>query len=276
VTAGFSFNQATATHWATPEMIAGCVEAGVEWVGLWREQTAAYGLDETVRATREAGLRVSTLCRGGFFQRPDWWDDNRRAVDEAATLGAPVLVLVCGGMPEGSRDLDGARAHVADCVAALAPHALDAGVTLAIEPLHPMYASDRCVISTLAQALDIAERHPVGAVGVVVDTYHVWWDPEVYDQIQRAGPRIASFQLADWNTPLPAGVLTGRVLPGEGRVELARLWAAVEAAGFAGPVEVEIFNDALWARPGPDILRETVAAYAGVRAASENSVGGVP
>lgn len=261
----FSFNQATATHWPIPDLIAGCVAAGVGSVGLWREQTAAYGLDRTAAAVRDAGLAVSTLCRGGFFQQPGWWDDNRRAVDEAATLGAGVLVLVSGGLPAGSRDLDGARGQVAAGIAALAPHAADAGVTLAIEPLHPMFAADRCVISTLGQALAIAEAHPVGSVGVVVDTYHVWWDDQVYDQIRRAGPRIASFQLADWVTPLPAGVLTGRALPGQGCVELARLWAAVDEAGYTGPVEVEIFNDALWARPGGEVLHDTIAAYQSVR-----------
>jgi sugar phosphate isomerase/epimerase len=257
----FSFNQATATHWRTPELVAGCLAAGVTQVGLWREQTADFGLDNTVRTVRAAGIQVSTLCRGGFFQRPGWGEDNRRAIDEAAALGAPVLVLVSGGLPDGSRDLDGARAHVADAIAELAPYAAAAGVCLAIEPLHPMYAADRCVVSTLAQALDIAEQHPVGVVGVVVDTYHLWWDDQVFAQIARAGARIASFQLADWVTPLPAGVLTGRALPGTGCVELARLWRAVTAAGYAGPVEVEVFNEELWARPGAEILADTLAGY---------------
>jgi sugar phosphate isomerase/epimerase len=257
----FSFNQATATRWPTPELIAGCRAAGVGQVGLWREQTADFGLDNTVRAVRAAGLRVSTLCRGGFFHRPDWRDENRRAIDEAAALGAPVLVLVSGGLPDGSRDIDAARAHVADAIAQLAPDAEAAGVCLAIEPLHPMFAADRCVISTLAQALDIAEQHPVGVVGVVVDTYHLWWDDQVYAQIARAGERIASFQLADWATPLPAGVLTGRALPGDGCVELARLWRAVAAAGYTGPVEVEVFNDTLWQRPGEEILAAARAAF---------------
>jgi sugar phosphate isomerase/epimerase len=257
----FSFNQATATRWSTPDLIAGCVAAGVGTVGLWREQTHEYGLAKTVQAVRCAGLQVSTLCRGGFFEQPGWFDENRRAIAEAAELGAPVLVLVCGGLPGPSRDLAGARAHVADAVAALVPEAVAHGVTLAIEPLHPMYAADRCVISTLGQALDIAEAHPVGAVGVVVDTYHIWWDEHVHEQIRRAGPRIASLQLADWTTPLPAGVLTGRALPGAGCIDLAGLWACVDAAGYTGPVEVEVFNDELWGRDGEQILAETIAAY---------------
>ena len=260
----FSFNQATANHWPTPDLIAGCVAAGVRQVGLWREQTAEYGLDHTVRAVRGAGLRVSTLCRGGFFDRPGWLDSNRAAIDEAVALEAPVLVLVSGGLPTGDRDIDGARQRVAEAIAELAPYAASAGVQLAIEALHPMYAADRCVVSTLSQALDIAEAHPLGVVGVVVDTYHLWWDDRVYQQIARAGARIASFQLADWITPLPAGVLLGRALPGAGCVELARLWRAVVAAGYTGPVEVEVFNDELWARPGEEILADTLAAYASI------------
>jgi sugar phosphate isomerase/epimerase len=269
--ATFSFNQATANRWPTPELIAGCVAMGVDHVGLWREQTLEYGLERTARAVRDAGLRVTTLCRGGFFQRAGWLDDNRRAIDEAATVGAPVLVLVSGGLPDGSRDIDGARGHVADAVGELVPYAAAAGVRLAIEPLHPMIASDRCVISTMAQALDIAELHPVDRVGVCVDTYHIWWDDQVYAQIARAGERIATFQLADWVTPLPAGVLSGRALPGDGCVELARLWAAVEVAGYNGPVEVEVFNDDLWARPGAEILAAARAAFDDVAAERDDS-----
>ncbi|HKS98348.1 MAG TPA: sugar phosphate isomerase/epimerase family protein [Rugosimonospora sp.] len=258
----FSFNQATAKYWPVPEMLAGCAAAGVRAVGLWREEVAGYGLARTAAAVRAAGLRVSTLCRGGFFAAPGWYDENRRAIDEAATLGAPVLVLVCGGLAEGSRDIDGARAHVRDAIGELVPHAAGAGVRLAIEPLHPMYAADRCVISTLAQALDIAERYPVATVGVAVDTYHLWWDDQVYAQIARAGTRIATFQLADWVTPLPAGVLTGRGIPGTGCVELRRLAEAVLATGYADPVEVEVFNDEVWSWPGPRALAAARDGYA--------------
>jgi sugar phosphate isomerase/epimerase len=257
-----SFNQATAQDWPVPAMIEGCAAAGLSQVGLWREPVAAYGLERTVKALAANGIGVSTLCRGGFFQQPDWLDDNRQAIDEAAALGAPVLVLVSGGLPVGSRDLDAARAHVADAVSTLVPFAHEAGVRLAIEPLHPMFAADRCVINTLAQALAVAQAHPVDVVGVVVDTYHVWWDDRVYADIARAGGRIASFQVADWTTPLPAGALTGRVLPGQGCIEIGRLWRAVQAAGYAGPVEVEIFNTELWARPGEEVLAAAIQSCA--------------
>jgi sugar phosphate isomerase/epimerase len=257
----FSFNQATAKYWPIPELVDGCVQAGVRGVGLWRENVAEYGLARTAAKVRDAGLAVSSLCRGGFFQVPSWRDENLRAIDEAAALGTGVLCLVSGGLPPGSRDLDGARAHVADAIAELAPHAAQAGVTLAIEALHPMYASDRCVIATLAQALDIAERFPPDVVGVVVDTYHLWWDDQAYAQIARAGARIASFQLADWVTPLPEGVLTGRGLPGSGCIELGRFFDAVSAAGYTGPIEVEVFNDEVWSWPGERVLKATIDGY---------------
>jgi sugar phosphate isomerase/epimerase len=259
----FSINQATTKHWPLAELVADCAASGVPGIGLWREEVAAVGLDRVVALVRDAGLRVTSLCRGGFFTAGDWYDDNRRAIDTAAALGAPALVLVSGGLPAGSRDIDGARHRVADAVSALVPHAVDAGVTLAIEPLHPMFCSDRCVVATLGQALDIAEPFPAAAVGVVVDTYHLWWDDQVWAQIARAGRtrRIACFQVSDWITPLPEGVLLGRGLPGEGCVELRRFREAVDAAGYGGPIEVEVFHPAVWARPGPEVLAETIARY---------------
>jgi sugar phosphate isomerase/epimerase len=259
----FSFNQATAKHWPMEQLVAGCAEAGVTGVGLWRAETSAYGLAKTAALVRAAGLTVTSLCRGGFFNQPDWYDENRRAIDEAATLGAPVLVLVSGGLPDGGRDLDAARRNVGEAIGALVPHALNAGVRLAIEPLHPMFCSDRCVVSSLGQALDLASPHPARAVGVVVDTYHLWWDDQVWTQIDQAGRegRIACFQVADWITPLPEGVLLGRGLPGEGCVDLRRFREAVDAAGYTGPVEVEVFHAELWARPGRTVLDAAIAGY---------------
>jgi sugar phosphate isomerase/epimerase len=259
----FTLNAATTKYWPIDQAVAGCAALGVPRIGLWREEVTAYGLERTAKVVRDAGVRVTSLCRGGFFSAEGWFDDNRRAVDEAATLGAPVLVLVSGGLPAGSRDLDAAREHVGEAVGRLLPHARDAGVRLAIEPLHPMFCSDRCVVSTLAQALDLAAPYPPEAVGVVVDTYHVWWDDQVFAQIERAGRerRIACFQVADWLTPLPEGVLLGRGLPGEGCVDLRRFRQAVDAAGYTGPVEVEVFHAGTWARPGPEVLEAALAGY---------------
>lgn len=259
-----ALNQWTTRYWPLPDLVAGCREAGVRGVGLWREPVAEYGLARTAKLCADAGVAVTSLCRGGFFQSEDAIADNRRAIDEAATLGAPVLVLVSGGLPEGSRDLDGAREKVAEALAELAPYAGSHGVTLAIEALHPMYCSDRCVVATLDQALDLAAPHPPEQVAVCVDTYHLWWDPRAYDGIARAGreKRIALFQVADWVTPLPEGVLTGRGLLGDGCVELRRFRAAVDAAGYTGPIEAEIFNDELWAMPGPEVLRLLLDRFA--------------
>lgn len=261
--ARFSFNQATARGWPIPDLVAACTARGVPGVGLWREEVAEFGLAVTAALVRDAGLPVTSLCRGGFFADAGWFDENRRAIDEAAALGAPVLVLVSGGLPAGSRDLHAARAHVGAAIGELVPHALAAGVRLAIEPLHPMFASDRCVVSTLDQALDLAAPYPADAVGVVVDTYHVWWDDRVWAAVARAGVqgRLACYQIADWVTPLPAGVLLGRALPGEGCIDLARFTAAVTAAGYTGPIEVEVFQEELWSRPGAEILAATIDAY---------------
>ncbi|MDH6518921.1 sugar phosphate isomerase/epimerase [Streptomyces sp. SAI-135] len=265
----FSINQMTVKQLSLPELVSVCGELGVRNVGLWREPVQAYGVEETARLVRDAGLTVTTLCRGGFFtaidpaERAAALDDNRRAVDEAATLGTDTLVLVSGGLPAGSKDLHGARERIADALAVLGPYAEERGVRLAIEPLHPMYASDRCVVSTLTQALDLAERFPAHQVGVTVDTYHIWWDDNAPAQIARAGAggRIHTFQLADWTTPLPEGVLNGRGQIGDGAIDMRQWQRYVEAAGYTGAIEVELFNDALWARDGREVLAETAERF---------------
>lgn len=267
--ARFSLNQMTVRQLPLPDLVAACADLGVPAVGLWREPVQEYGVEAAAKLVRDAGLAVTTLCRGGFLtaidpaERARALDDNRRAVDEAATLGTDVLVLVSGGLPAGSRDLRGARERIADALAELGPYAEAHGVRLAVEPLHPMFAADRCVVSTLAQALDLAERFPARQVGVAVDTYHVWWDDDAPAQIARAGAggRIHTFQLADWVTPLPAGVLNGRGQLGDGAIDLREWRAHVEAAGYTGPIEVELFNDALWARDGREVLAETVERF---------------
>ncbi|TWG03230.1 sugar phosphate isomerase/epimerase [Streptomyces brevispora] len=264
-----SINQETIKQWSLPELAEGCVKAGIDKVGLWRAPVQEYGVERTAQLLADSGLSVTSLCRGGFLTdldpagRSRALDDNRAALDEAAGLSTDTLVLVSGGLPAGDKDLYGARERIADALGELAPYAAERGVRLAIEPLHPMFASDRCVVSTLSQALDLAERFPADQVGVVVDTYHLWWDDQAPAQIARAGAagRIHSFQLADWITPLPAGVLVGRGQLGSGCVDFRTFRAAVEAAGFDGPIEVEIFNEDLWARDGSEVLAEVAARY---------------
>nr|WP_206441182.1 sugar phosphate isomerase/epimerase family protein [Streptomyces boncukensis] len=265
-----SLNQETVRQLPLPELAAALERTGVPGVGLWRGPVQQYGPEAAARLARDHGLTVTSLCRGGFFtaagpaERRRALDDNRAALDEAAALGTGTLVLVSGGLPDGSRDLPGARERVADALAELGPYAQERGVRLAIEPLHPMYASDRCVVSTLGQALDLAERFPAERVGVVVDTYHLWWDERVPEQIARAGAagRIAAFQVADWVTPLPEGVLLGRGQLGDGSVDLRGFRRQVDAAGYQGPVEVEIFNPRLWERDGAEVLAQTAQRYA--------------
>ncbi|HEY0247093.1 MAG TPA: sugar phosphate isomerase/epimerase family protein [Gryllotalpicola sp.] len=271
-----SLNQATVKHASLTEALDVAAAAGYRSFGAWREPVAEVGLKRAVELVRASGLRVSSLCRGGFFTaepgsaRQAALDDNRRAVAEAAALaaaGAPgsraVLVLVAGGLPAGSRDLAGARTRAAEAVAELAPEAGEAGVTLAIEPMNPIYAADRGVVSTLGQALDIAEAIDQ-RVGVVIDTFHVWWDPQLDAQIRRAGEsgRIASYQVCDWITPLPTDTLLARGYPGDGHIDFAHITRQVRHAGYDGDVEVEIFNQDVWDAPPREVAARVVTAFA--------------
>jgi sugar phosphate isomerase/epimerase len=253
-----SLNQRTTASWSLPEAVQGCVDAGLGAIGIWREQLAEVGLDEACRLVADSGLRVSSLCRGGFFTNPAEAQsaeaNNRQAIEETAALNAATLVLVPGGLPPGDRDLEAARDRAARAIGKLVPYAHELGVNLGIEPMNPIYAADRGVISTLAQALDIAERFDAADVGVVVDAFHVWWEPGVSDQLQRAGQRIVSYQICDWITPLPADTLLARGMMGDGHVDFNALTRSVAAAGYRGDIEVEIFNADLWAAPPAEVV----------------------
>ena len=259
-----SLNVWTTKNWTLAEAVAGCVEQGVPGIGLWRDKIAEHGLEAAAKLVRDAGLTVTSLCRGGFFTSPDWAEDNRAAVDECVALGTDVLVLVVGGLQPGSKDLPAARAAVLDGIAELVPYAEANGVKLAIEPLHPMFCADRAVVSTLGQALDIAEevqrRTGRTSVGVCVDTYHIWWDPQVFAQIERAGAagRIHAFQVCDFLIPIPAEALLGRGHVGDGVIDIASFVRAVRATGYAGFTEVEIFNQEIWDTPGEQTLRTVI------------------
>ncbi|WP_324014342.1 sugar phosphate isomerase/epimerase family protein [Microbacterium sp. JZ37] len=271
-----SINQATIKYTTVAEAVRVVQDAGIGAIGLWREQVQEAGLAESARIIADSGLRYSTHCRGGWFTveegpaRRAAIDDNRRAIEETATLAAAgaegsraVLVLVVGGLPEGSRDLVGARERVRDAVAELAPDARAAGVTLALEPLHPMYASDRSVLSTLPQALDIAADFDPSVVGVTVDTFHIWWDPDVLAHIERAGRegRIATYQVCDWKTPLEADNLLSRHYPGDGMIDFGPMTRAVEATGYDGDIEVELLNQSIWDTAPAEAVRRTIAGF---------------
>jgi sugar phosphate isomerase/epimerase len=262
-----SLNQRTTASWSLPEAIKGSVDAGLGAIGIWREQLAEVGLDEASRLVAESGLRVSSLCRGGFFTTADPAEaqaseaTNREAIEEAATLNAATLVLVPGGLPPGDKDLMAARDRAARAIGRLVPYAHELGVNLGIEPMNPIYAADRGVISTLAQALDIAERFDAADVGVVVDTFHLWWEPGIADQVQRAGERIVSYQICDWITPLPADTLLARGMMGDGHIDFPTFTRSVAAAGYQGDIEVEIFNADLWAAPPAEIVDMMAKRY---------------
>ena len=257
-----SLNQMTVDQWSVREAAEACRRHGVEWIGLWRHKVAECGMAEALAAVRGEGLKVSSLCRGGMFpaateaERKERIEDNRRAVDEAAAFGTDLLVLVCGPGPD--RDLDGARRMVDDGIAAVAPYARERGVRLGIEPLHPMFCADRSVVCSLGQANTMAERLDVG---VVIDVYHVWWDPNLYSEIERARGRILGLHVSDWIAPPPAH-LKGRGMMGDGVIEISRIRRAVEAAGYSGPIEAEIFNQELTDSPGDEVMTRVVERFA--------------
>ncbi len=263
--ARLSLNQRTTANWSLPEAVAGSVRAGIGSIGVWREPLADYGVEAGRALIEDAGLRVSSICRGGFFTDPATLEaaleSNRAAIDETALLGAKTLVLVAGGLPDGDRDIAGARSRATEAIARLVPYARERGVNLGIEPMHPIFAADRGVISTLQQALDVAEQFDADDVGVVVDTFHVWWEPDVLAQIARAGERIVSYQVCDWITPLPADSLLSRGMMGDGHIDFAALTAAVSGAGYTGDVEVEIFNAEVWAAEGGAVVSTMARRY---------------
>ena len=260
-----SLNTMTTKGWTLREAVEATAAAGLPAIGVWRDRVAEAGVDEAAKIVRDNGLRVSTLCRGGFLTGLDdpgaILDDNRRAIDEAAALGTHELVMVVGGLV--GRDLVGARARVAERLADLVPYAVDRDVRLALEPLHPVFCAERAVISTLGQALDLATPFPAHAVGVVIDTFHVWWDPGLAESVARAGAagRISSYQICDWLVPMAADPLVSRGMMGDGVIDFAAITALVDQAGYRGDIEVEIFNETVWATDGVAVLETMKERY---------------
>ena len=257
-------------------IIEACARAGIRAIDPWRDQVAAVGLERAVRLVRDAGLELSGYCRGGMFpadaaHRAAARDDNRRAVDEAKALDAPCLVLVAGALPQYSRpgstpskDIAAARAQVDDGIAELLDYAKSVDMPLAIEPLHPAYAADRACVNTTAQALDICDRlDPAasGRLGVALDVYHVWWDPELLAQIRRAGTRrLLAFHVCDWLVPT-RDILNDRGMMGDGVIDIPAIRAAVEAQGFGGYCEIEIFSNDWWENPMDEVIATCIARH---------------
>jgi len=259
---GLSINLATVrTQYTMAQAVDACLAQGITAIAPWRDQIQATGIKEAAAILRSNSMRVTGLCRGGMFPAVDKAglaaavEDNKRAIDEAAAIQAECLVLVVGGLPDGSRDLPKAREMVADGLFAILPYARENRMPLAIEPLHPMYAADRSCINTLEQALDLCDLLGEG-VGVVVDVYHVWWDPKLYAQIARAGAggRILAHHICDWLVPTH-DLLLDRGMMGDGIIDLRSIRTAIEEAGYHGPQEVEIFSsENWWKRPGEEVI----------------------
>jgi sugar phosphate isomerase/epimerase len=275
-----SLNTATVRKQAPLDrIIEAAVARGIGVIDPWRDQVQTIGLDKVARQIRDAGVRLSGYCRGGFYtganakELTDALDDNRRAIDEAKVLDSPCLVLVVGSLPGAlsgkpqSIDIALARNQVRDGIAASLDHARSVGMPLAIEPLHPMQAADRACVNTLEQALDLCdELDPgnTGALGVALDAYHVWWDPKLAAQIERAGARrLLAYHICDWLLPT-RDLLNDRGMPGDGVIELKKLRGLVEAAGYQDSVEIEIFSDAWWTRPMEEVLDVCISRFKSV------------
>lgn len=259
-----SLNTATIKQqWSLTEAIEGCARHGIRGISPWRDQLHDTGLEKAAKHIRDAGLQVSGVCRGGMFpvadpaERQAVIDDNVRAIEEAATLDADCLVLVVGGLPDASKDLAGAQQQVEDTLAELLPVARDHDVPLAIEPLHPMYAADRACVNTLRHANDLCDKLGDG-LGVAVDVYHLWWDPELRQQIERTGrERLLAFHVCDWLVPTE-DLLLDRGMMGDGVIDLELIRGWVEHVGYTGLYEVEIFSQKNWWRRDADDVLETV------------------
>lgn len=256
----------TTKPWSLEQCCEHYAAAGIPHITIWRNVLQDLELPDAVRMVQDHGLEVTSLCRGGFFpsvepdKRARAIDDNKRAIDEAAALGAPLVVLVCGADPRQS--LARSRGQIEEGIATLLPHAEANGVRLAIEPLHPMYAGDRSAVNTLGQANTMAEAFSSDWVGVAVDVYHLWWDPDLEAEIRRCGREgnLLAFHVCDWKTPT-SDFLLDRGLMGEGCIPLKTIRRWVEEAGFTGPNEVEIFSSIYWQQDQEDYLRRIIESY---------------
>ncbi len=256
----------TTKPWNIEEAAENYQAAGVKGITVWRDAIAGRNIRQTGDMLRQHDLRIVSLCRGGFFASPDGLrrrnaiDDNRRAIDQAHELGAGLIILVCGSDP--SQPLEESRKQIREGIAAILPYAEAAGVRLAVEPLHPMYADNRSAINTLAQANDLAESFHSPVVGVAVDVYHIWWDPRLKEEIERCGKNgnLFAFHICDWKTPT-VDMLNDRGMPGEGCIPLRKIRSWVEDSGFDGFIEVEIFSDIYWKSDQALYLNNIISAY---------------
>ena len=265
-TEGLSINLATIKQLPMREAVEACARHGIRAISPWREPVQEMGPAAAAKLFKDHGMRLTGYCRGGMFPaadaagRQERIDDNKRMIDEAAVIGADCIVIIGGAIPTGSRDLPAAHRMVAEGLAAILPHARASKVPLALEALHPMYAADRACLNTLEHALDLCDQLGDG-IGVVVDAYHLWWDPDLAVQIARAGKRIIAHHICDWLVPT-RDMLTDRGMMGDGVIDLPGLRRMVEAAGYLGAQEVEIFSaENWWKRPADEVIRTAIERY---------------
>jgi sugar phosphate isomerase/epimerase len=262
--ARMSLNTMTVPSLGLDDVVDAAVARGIRWIAPWRQLLQGTTAGLAGRRIRDAGLSVSSLCRGGMFtaataaERRAALDDNRRAIEQAGELEALCLVLVCG--PVVDRDVSGSFEMVVDGIAALVEEARAAGVRLGVEPLHPMMAADRSVVTTLRDAQELLRRiNAQDVLGIVVDAYHVWWDRQLAELLAADGSgEVLGLHVSDWTTPLTGAVTSGRGMMGDGVIDLPALAAAVP---YGGPVEVEVLSDTYWARPPDEVLDLAVERF---------------
>lgn len=263
-----SFNTITARDLSLESVIQLSTANGIGWIAPWRDLIEATGIDESRRLIRDSGIKLSSLCRGGMFtalssqERARAIEDNKRAIDMAQAIGAPTLVLVCG--PVVGKDLHGSVSMVGEGISSISDFARSAKVSLAIEPLHPMMAASRSCITTVRQALDLIQSLGDDSLKIIIDAYHVWSDPHLEDSTEGARGKIAGFHISDWTTPI-ADELGSRAMPGEGAIDLPRLYRWVNQCGYDGPIEVEVLSHYWWAQPPEKTFLKAVSSYSELR-----------
>lgn len=263
-----SLNQATTRPYALTDTAHAAANAGIRHIGLWIEPVLEFGIPATARLLEETGLRASSVCRVGFVadkegqQLRTALDDVRRALDLSAAVGAASLTFIAGALPAAERDIRRAEGRVYDALQSLEGHARDAGVRLALEPVHPLFVTSRSAVTTIRQALRIVADLPADAVGILLDAYATFWDPDLHDSIREAGERIIGYQVNDFALPLPVPEnMNGRLMPGEGEIDLPAMTRTVVKTGYREPIEVEVFNRDIWAQPLETIVARTVHTF---------------
>jgi sugar phosphate isomerase/epimerase len=256
----------TTKPWALDEAVKRYAAAGIKGITVWRQALEGRNIADSGKLIRDHGLSIVSLCRGGFFpalapaDRAKAIDENRRCIDEAAALGAPMIVLVVGAVP--GQSLAESRKQITGGIAAILPHAQAAGVKLAIEPLHPMYAGDRSAVNTMGQARAMCNQLKSPFVGIAADVYHIWWDDNLEAEIKASGREgtLFAFHICDWRVPT-IDFLNDRGLMGEGCIPIRQIRGWVEEAGFKGFNEVEIFSNRLWSQDQPQFLENIKSTY---------------